>query len=208
MRKKALILLITIEHILLILGELSYIYINGLAKAFGYSENRVVNYKPIVRHSESLPYQRWEFNFITPKYFYASISFVQFWDEDNYVVQKFVPDGVDSDFRSIDRWDKKAGGIGCAVKNYGEALPQSLLVCWDSVIDKKTYQTKFIFTPDVRKLMRKPSAGHSVKNHVFYRDTLFIGLDPGGIAKAWLRGYDKNDGNNVFGCYRGVSFWR
>ncbi|PHM74448.1 DUF2931 family protein [Xenorhabdus kozodoii] len=176
---------------------MAYIYITELAKAFGYSENRVVNYKPIVRHSEPLPYNRWEFNFVTPKFFYASISFVQFWDEDDYVVQKFMPDGADSDFSSIDRWDKKAGGIGGVVKNHGEALPQSLLVCWDSVIDKKTYQTKFIFTPDVRKLMREPSAGHLIKDRIFYRDTLFIGLAPGGTAKAWLRGYSKNNGNNM-----------
>ncbi|WP_072059715.1 MULTISPECIES: DUF2931 family protein [Xenorhabdus] len=108
-----------------------------------------------------------------------------------------MPDGADSDFRSVNSWSKKLGGGASGIKNHGEALPQSLLVCWDSVIDKKTYQTKFIFTPDVRKLMRKPSAGHSVKNRVFYRDTLFIGLAPGGTAKAWLRGYDKNDGNNI-----------
>ncbi|KLU17389.1 MULTISPECIES: DUF2931 family protein [Xenorhabdus] len=88
MRKKALILLIMIGHILLILGGFAYIYINELAKAFGYSENRVVNYKPIVRNSEPLPYDKWRFQFITPEYFYASISFVQFLDEDNYIVQK------------------------------------------------------------------------------------------------------------------------
>ncbi|MBE8598234.1 DUF2931 family protein [Xenorhabdus sp. BG5] len=170
----------------------------GLAACQSYpSGKRVVTYKPIVRNSEPLPYDKWKFQFITPEYFYASISFVQFLDEDNYIVQKFMPDGADPDYNSVNSWSNKLGGGTSGIKNHGEALPQALLVCWDSVVDKKTYQTKFIFTSDVRKLMREPSAGHSVKNRVFYRDTLFIGLAPGGITRAWLRGYDKNNGDNI-----------
>ncbi|CCW30635.1 DUF2931 family protein [Xenorhabdus nematophila] len=157
-----------------------------------------MNYKPIVRHSERLPYNRWEFKFVTPKYFYASINFVQFWDEDDYVVQKFMPDGANSDYDSVDSWDQKAGGFSSAVKNHGEALPQALMVCWDSVIDKKTYQTKFIFTPEVRKLMREPAIypGYE-KQPPDYRNTIFIGLAPGGAARAWLRGINKNNGDNI-----------
>ncbi|WP_340609712.1 DUF2931 family protein [Xenorhabdus bharatensis] len=170
----------------------------GLAACQSYpSGKRVVTYKPIVRNSERLPYDKWRFQFITPEYFPASISFVQFLDEDNYLVQKFMPDGANSDFRSVNSWSKKLGGGTSGIKNHGEALPQALLVCWDSVIDKKTYQTQFVFTPDIRKLMREPSVGQRVKNHIFYRDTLFIGLAPGGTGKAWLRGYDKNNGDNI-----------
>ncbi|MDC9595101.1 DUF2931 family protein, partial [Xenorhabdus sp. IM139775] len=91
---------------------------------------RVVTYKPIVRHSEPLPYNRWEFQFSTPKYFPVSISFVQFQDEDNYIVQKFMPDGANSDYDSVTTWDKKIGGGGGAIRNHGEALPKRLMVCW------------------------------------------------------------------------------
>ncbi|WP_319927752.1 DUF2931 family protein [Xenorhabdus littoralis] len=198
MKRKGLVILLTMSLILLILAGYAYMYITELAKAFGYSENRVVNYKPIVRHSEPLPYNRWEFKFVTPKSLYASINFVQFWDEDNYVVQKFMPDGANSDYDSVDSWDQKAGGFSSAVKNHGEALPQALMVCWDSVIDKKTYQTKFIFTPEVRKLMREPAIYPGYENQPpDYRYKMFIGLAPGGTTRAWLRGIDKNNGNNI-----------
>ncbi|MDC9595257.1 DUF2931 family protein [Xenorhabdus sp. IM139775] len=158
---------------------------------------RVVTYKPIVRHSEPLPYNRWEFQFNTPEYFPVSISFVQFQDEDNYIDQLFMPDGANQHYRSVTTWDKKIGGGGGAIRNHGEALPKRLMVCWDSGIDKKTFQTLFNFTPEVRQLMREPYVGRVVKGHIFYRDTIFIGLAPGGAARAWLRGYDKNNGDNI-----------
>ncbi|PHM73271.1 DUF2931 family protein [Xenorhabdus kozodoii] len=157
---------------------------------------RVVNYKLIVRHSEPLPYEKWWFKLRTPKYFPVSISFVQFQDEDNYVVQKFMPDGANPDYESLNSWNKRLGG-GSGIRNYGEALPRSLTVCWDSVIDKKSYQTTFKFTPDVWQVMREPYIGRRVKGRIFYRDTIFVGLAPGGTARAWLPGYDKNNGDNI-----------
>ncbi|WP_338804638.1 DUF2931 family protein [Xenorhabdus griffiniae] len=184
--KKTLVLLLGLSVIVGLTACQSYLH-----------GKRVVNYKPIVRHSEPLPYENWRFQFITPEYFPVSISFVQFQDEDNYIVQKFMPDGANSDYRSVTTWNKKLGGGSSGINNYGEALPRSLTVCWDSVIDKKSYQTTFDFTPDVRQLMREPYIGRRVKGYIFYRDTIFVGLAPGGAARAWLRGYDKNNGDNI-----------
>ncbi|WFQ80012.1 DUF2931 family protein [Xenorhabdus sp. SF857] len=159
-------------------------------------DKRIVNYKPIVRHSEPLPYDKWWFQFYTPEYFPASISFVQFQDEDNYLVQKFMPDGASSDSKSLHSWNKNIWASS-GIRNYGEALPRSLTVCWDSVIDKKSYQTTFKFTSEVWQLMREPSNSQAVKGHIFYRDTIFVGLAPGGTTRAWLRSYGKNNGNNI-----------
>ncbi|BET96786.1 DUF2931 family protein [Xenorhabdus taiwanensis] len=157
-----------------------------------------MTYKPIVRNSEPLPYKRWEFQISTPEYFPASISFVQFLDEDNYIVQKFMNDGANSNYSSVNTWDKRIGGVSDVIKNHGEALPQSLIICWDSVIDKKSYQTLFKFSPDVRKLMREPAfyPGYE-KQPPDYRERIFIGLAPAGTARAWLRGIDKNNGDNI-----------
>ncbi|MDE9571667.1 hypothetical protein KKJ16_22350, partial [Xenorhabdus bovienii] len=89
----------------------------------------VITYKPIVRNSEPLPYDKWKFQIITPEYFYSSISFVQFLDEDNYIVQKFMNDGAGSDYDSVNSWSKKLGGRTSGINNHGEALPKELLVC-------------------------------------------------------------------------------
>ncbi|WP_416776596.1 DUF2931 family protein [Xenorhabdus budapestensis] len=153
-------------------------------------------YKPIVHHSEPLPYEKWWFKLRTPEYFPASISFVQFQDEDNYVVQKFMPDGANPDYESLNSWNKRLGGSR-GIRNNGEALPQWIQICWDSVIDKKSYQTTFKFTPKVWQLMREPYIGRAVKGYVFYRDTILVGLAPGGTTRAWLRDYDKNNGDNI-----------
>ncbi|MEX0444895.1 DUF2931 family protein [Xenorhabdus sp. SGI246] len=159
---------------------------------------RVVTYKPIVRHSQPLPYDKWWFQFYTPEYFPASISFVQFQDEDNYIVQKFMPDGANSNLRSLISWNKKLGITNSGIRNYGEALPRSLTVCWDSVIDKKSYQTTFKFTPEIWQLMREPAfyPGYE-KQPPDYRKAIYIGLAPSGIARAWLSGIDKNNGDNI-----------
>ncbi|PHM70726.1 DUF2931 family protein [Xenorhabdus kozodoii] len=158
---------------------------------------RVVTYKPIVRHSQPLPYEKWWFEFYTPEYFPVSISFAQFQDEDNYIVQKFMPDGANQNFRSLVSWNKKLGTTSSGIRNYGEALPRSLTVCWDSVIDKKSYQTTFKFIPETWQLMREPYNSRAVQGHIFYRNRILIGLAPGGSARAWLRGYDKNNGDNI-----------
>ncbi|WP_237386459.1 DUF2931 family protein [Xenorhabdus sp. Sc-CR9] len=171
----------------------------GLAACQSYPPGkRVVTYKPIVRKSEPLPYNRWEFQFNTPEYFPVSISFVQFQDEDNYIDQLLMPDGANSHYRSVTTWDKKIGGGGGAIRNHGEALPKRLMVCWDSVIDKKSFQTLFNFIPEVQQLMREPAfyPGYE-KQPPDYRNTIFIGLAPGGAARVWLRGIDKNNGDNI-----------
>ncbi|WFQ79311.1 DUF2931 family protein [Xenorhabdus sp. SF857] len=158
---------------------------------------RVVTYKPIVRHSQPLPYDKWWFKLRTPKYFPASISFVQFQDEDNYIVQKFMPDGANPDYESLHGWNKRLGGSS-GIRNYGEALPRSLTVCWDSVIDKKSYQTTFKFTPEVWQLMREPAFyPRYEKQPPDYREVIYIGLAPSGTARAWLSGIDKNNGDNI-----------
>jgi hypothetical protein len=185
------------KKILALLLSLSMIF--GLVACQSYpSGKRVVTYKPIVRNSEPLPYKRWEFQIRTPEYFPASISFIQFLDEDNYIVQKFMNDGANSDYASVNSWDKRVGGVSDVIKNHGEALPQSLIICWDSVIDKKSYQTLFKFSPDVRQLMREPAfyPGYE-KQPPDYRERIFIGLAPAGTARAWLRGIDKNNGDNI-----------
>ncbi|MDC9595226.1 DUF2931 family protein, partial [Xenorhabdus sp. IM139775] len=60
------------------------------------------------------------------------------------------------------------------------------------------FQTLFNFTPKVRQLMREPAfyPGYE-KQPPDYRNTIFIGLAPGGAARAWLRGIDKNNGDNI-----------
>ncbi|OKP00120.1 DUF2931 family protein [Xenorhabdus eapokensis] len=184
--KKALVLLLGLSVIVGLTACQSYL-----------PGKRVVTYKPIVRHSEPLPYDKWWFKVRTPKYFPASVSFVQFQDEDNYLVQKFMPDGASSDFESVNSWNKRLWGSS-GIRNYGEALPRSLTICWDSVIDKKSYQTTFKFTSEVWQLMREPAfyPGYE-KQPPDYRKVIYIGLAPSGIARAWLNGIDKNNGDNI-----------
>ncbi|MBD2812445.1 DUF2931 family protein [Xenorhabdus sp. Vera] len=197
MRKKILIILLGLA--ILLLGG-GWICIRLLAASFQPatpSGKQGGSHESIVRDSEPLPYKRWWFEIFTPEYLPASVSYALFYDEDKYIFQIIRPDNANQDYGSMNTWNKRLGSASGGIKNYGEALPRALTICWDSIIDKKSYQTVFYFTSEVWQLMREPAAGRRLKEHTFYRNTIFIGLAPGGTARAWLRGYDKNNGDNI-----------
>ncbi|MGV1205328.1 DUF2931 family protein, partial [Enterobacter asburiae] len=63
--------------------------------------------------------------------------------------------------------------------------PVMMLFCWDSVIDKKTYETRIVFPASLRTRMLT-STGQDSYGTTWY-DTLLIGLAPEGRVRVWLQ---------------------
>jgi hypothetical protein len=63
--------------------------------------------------------------------------------------------------------------------------PVMMLFCWDSVIDKKTYETRIVFPASLRTRMLAPT-GQDSYGTTWY-DTLLIGLAPEGRVRVWLQ---------------------
>jgi len=69
-----------------------------------------------------------------------------------------------------------------------------MLFCWDSIIDKKTYETWIIFKPSLRETMLTPTGTDRYGKTAWYKTMLF-GLAPEGKVKIWLQ--DSAGGRNV-----------
>ncbi|WP_029364578.1 DUF2931 family protein, partial [Escherichia coli] len=75
--------------------------------------------------------------------------------------------------------------------NKAKNPPMSIHFCWDSVIDKKVYETWITLAGEVWKLMLtlySPPGGGSEKYYLRY---LLIGLAPEGKIGVWLEKPDK-----------------
>ncbi|WP_332631514.1 DUF2931 family protein, partial [Citrobacter sp. ESBL3] len=73
--------------------------------------------------------------------------------------------------------------------NKVKELPKAIKFCWDSIIDKKVYETTMVIGKDTweKMITPYPDVLHPEKNA--YRQTILIGLAPGGVVRTWLRQY-------------------
>ncbi len=69
-----------------------------------------------------------------------------------------------------------------------------MVFCWDSIIDKTTYETQIIFKPSLREIMLTPTGTDRYGKTAWYK-TLLFGLAPEGKVKMWLQ--DSAGGKNV-----------
>ena len=69
---------------------------------------------------------------------------------------------------------------------FSKALPLMLRFCWDSVIDKKSYETLILFKKGTWEQMTTLYTDSYRPDETYYRDTMVIGLAPGGKVSVWL----------------------
>ncbi len=136
------------------------------------------------------PWKEWYFAFTTPKSLPAQVTLLKILDVD----------GLASTYRTIDqprglsigRWSER-NSAGNTQFNKNDKLPQIMTFCWDSVIDKKTYQSTLFFTRNTwtKMITPYPDVLQSGKNA--YRQTMLVGLAPEGKVRVWLRQYGHSD---------------
>ncbi|WP_421081939.1 DUF2931 family protein, partial [Serratia fonticola] len=72
--------------------------------------------------------------------------------------------------------------------NHVKHPPRHILFCWDSVIDKRVYETHLTLSDAAVDKMRKPSVYKDYQGNIRYYDNIQIGLAPEGKIAVWLRG--------------------
>jgi hypothetical protein len=133
----------------------------------------------------TLPYKEWRFDFFTPFALYATVTYVQIIDVEGYLNQFFTLDPAQDDPNVKGTWDPLTGAKFINF-NKVKSLPQYMLFCWDSVIDKKTYETSILFSPETWQRMKTPADHTSYTGRTVWYDTLLIGLAPEGKVRLWL----------------------
>ena len=132
-----------------------------------------------------LPYDSWNFSFIYPKELPALVTMVYLEDGDirENIFRRLDP--MDISDLSVGRWHDLIGGNGGNF-NRVKALPVRMTVCWESVIDKKAYETEIWFGQETwqQMLTAYPDTYHPGKS--YYRNRMAVGLAPGGVVRVWL----------------------
>ncbi|RKR63748.1 hypothetical protein C7387_0412 [Yokenella regensburgei] len=133
-----------------------------------------------------LPYEYWQFMFFTPFALYADVTVVQIIDVDGYLNRFYTLDSTDTDPKVKGTWSNYSRGALMAF-NKAKSLPQYMMFCWDSIIDKKTYETSIVFSPEIWRRMKTPAEHLDYDGHTVWYDTLAIGLAPEGKVRLWLQ---------------------
>ncbi|HDR2663200.1 TPA: DUF2931 family protein [Enterobacter asburiae] len=136
------------------------------------------------------PWDKWYFAFTTPKALPAQVTLLKLLDVDGYASTYRTidqPQGI-----SVGKWSER-NSAGNTQFNKAERLPQIMIFCWDSIIDKKTYQSTLFFSQNTWDKMITPYPDVLEPGKNAYRQTMLIGLAPEGKVRVWLRQYGHSD---------------
>ena len=127
----------------------------------------------------------WKFDFFTPKALPALVTFAVVQDADGTIYRFNTLNSTPDLPKVIGEWNDKDRAPG-GYWNHVDRPPKHILFCWDSIIDKKVYETHLTLSAAVVEKMRSPSGKSDPYNNNY--DTVLIGLAPEGKVAVWLQG--------------------
>ncbi|WP_421505981.1 DUF2931 family protein [Erwinia rhapontici] len=129
----------------------------------------------------------WRFNFFTPLALPAQVTFVAILDVGGIDYRFNTLDSTKSLYDVTGEWNDSARAMG-GHWNRTKAPPRHILFCWDSVIDKKVYETHLTLSDAAIEKMRRPSVYKNYPGKTAYYDSIQIGLAPEGKVAVWIDG--------------------
>ncbi|WP_158781656.1 DUF2931 family protein [Pantoea sp. BAV 3049] len=131
-----------------------------------------------------MPYGEVGFAFFTPRTLPAVVTKALIIDNEKVVSTYRTLDSTQENPESVGRWSSRVSRH--AQFNKVRHPPALMLFCWDSVIDKKTYETRITFSSALREKMSVPTGRDRRGNTAWYK-TLLFGLAPEGKVRIWLQ---------------------
>ncbi|WP_437888434.1 DUF2931 family protein [Phytobacter sp. V91] len=137
----------------------------------------------------------WRFNFFTPQALPAVVTFVAILDSGGIDYRFNTLDSTKALYGVIGGWDDRSRALN-GHWNHVKHPPRHIIFCWDSVIDKRVYETRLTLSDAIVEKMRKPSVSRNAPgNNQYYHNALQIGLAPGGKVAVWLNGVSRGEPN-------------
>ncbi|MEW7311628.1 DUF2931 family protein [Buttiauxella gaviniae] len=133
----------------------------------------------------TLPYGEWEFAFFTPKLLPALVTHARIIDTAGYLYTFNTLDSTQDNPYSVGKWSETVRRSSIHF-NKAKQPPQYMIFCWDSIIDKKSYETSLFFPESVWRKMRV-STGKDMFGNIAWYDTMLFGLAPEGKVRVWLQ---------------------
>jgi len=129
----------------------------------------------------------WVFDFFTPNSLPSLVTFAAILDADGKDYRFNTLNSTSALPGVIGGWndrDRAPGGYW----NHVDSPPKHIIFCWDSIIDKKVYETHLTLSAAVVEKMRRASEYRDYRGGKAYYDRLQIGLAPEGKVAVWLQG--------------------
>ncbi|ECI7828287.1 DUF2931 family protein [Salmonella enterica subsp. enterica] len=131
------------------------------------------------------PYDEWYFNFFYPNALPAKVTYVELLDTDGILYRYRMLGSTNASSASVGKWNEEVMGIHSDF-NKAKNPPQAMHFCWDSIIDKKVYETWITFGYPVWEMMLTPYPSPWDASIQEYHRYLVIGLAPEGRGRVWL----------------------
>ncbi|EBO9261404.1 DUF2931 family protein, partial [Salmonella enterica] len=136
------------------------------------------------------PYDEWYFNFLYPNALPADVTYAELLDTDGILYRYRMLGSTNASSASVGKWNEEVMGIHSDF-NKAKNPPQAMHFCWDSIIDKKVYETWITFGYPVWEMMLTPYPSPWDASIQEYRRYLLIGLAPEGRVRVWLENTKK-----------------
>jgi hypothetical protein len=134
-----------------------------------------------------LPYRAWHVGLAAPRHMEIWVESVDVLDQRGYAFFN-VHGGVAGYTSKPEGWH--AGG-GASIPATDVDLPERIFVRWQSLAEQKTYKIGIEIPQWVRDEMVMPHriwCEPAKREMLLYRDTINLGMAPGGIVKVWYGG--------------------
>ena len=131
--------------------------------------------------------KEWTFDFFTPKALPALVTFAAILDADGRDYRFNTLNSTPDLPMVMGEWndrDRTPGGYW----NHVNSPPRHIIFCWDSIIDKRVYETHLTIPKPILEKMRRPSEFKDYRGKTAYYDRVQIGLAPEGKVAVWLQG--------------------
>jgi len=129
----------------------------------------------------------WKFNFFTPKALPALVTFAAVLDAGNIDYRFNTLDYTPALDSVVGEWNERSRAAN-GHWNRTKSPPRHILFCWDSVIDKKVYETHLTLSDAAIDKMRRSSMYKNYLGKTAYYDSIQIGLAPEGKVAVWIDG--------------------
>ncbi|MNF51204.1 hypothetical protein D3C87_1000200 [compost metagenome] len=132
-----------------------------------------------------LPYDSWYVGLAAPRFMEVWVETLDVLDQRGLAFFD-VHGGVAGYTRQPEGWHK-GGGAVMPINNVD--LPERLFLRWQSLVEPQAYKIRITIPQWVRDEMVKPHRVFCKWDQevvTLYRDTISLGMAPGGIVKVWL----------------------
>jgi hypothetical protein len=140
---------------------------------------------PQISPPPKLPYDFWYVGLAAPRHMEVWVESVDVLDQRGFAFFR-VHGGVASYTGKVEGWHQ-GGGATRMVNNVD--LPERIFVRWQSLVEPQTYKVGIKIPQWVRDEMVNPQRIFCKWDQqvvTLYRDTITLGMAPGGIVKVWV----------------------